>query len=136
MNSSRVQFYFAVLLLVGITWAVFWPVTRFEFVNYDDDRYIAKNPYLLDGLSWKGIRWAFTADLTTPSPYVDYWQPVTLLSRMLDTGLFGLNARGHHTMNLILHTFNAILLFELSWSWTGALGRSACVAAFFALHPL
>ena len=125
-----------ILLLVALTLFVFRPVANHDFVNYDDDRYVVKNPYLYEGVSWRGIQWALTADLLKPSPYVDYWQPVTLLSRMVDIKLFGLNPRGHHVVNLILHTFNVILLFDLLWSLTGALGRSVFVAALFAIHPL
>ncbi len=132
----RIRPFLILLILAGLTLFVFRSVKHFDFVNYDDDRYLVKNPYLYDGLSWKGVQWAFTADLVKPSPYVDYWQPVTLLSRMLDVQLFGLNAHGHHAVNLMLHTFNVILVFELLWSLTGALGRSFFVAALFALHPL
>lgn len=128
--------YLMILALTVLTLAVLGSVIHHDFVNYDDDRYIVKNHHLYNGLSWKGIRWALGADLTKPSEYVDYWQPVTLLSRMMDVQLFGLNARGHHTVSLALHLFNVILIFELLWSLTGALGRSAVVAAVFAIHPL
>lgn len=124
------------LALAALTLSVLGSVIHHDFINYDDDRYIVKNPYLYDGVSWKGIRWALEADLTHPSAYVDYWQPVTLLSRMADVGLFGLNAHGHHAVSLALHLFNVILIFELLWSLTGAFGRSAVVAGLFAIHPL
>lgn len=125
-----------ILALACLTLATFWPVRNFDFINYDDDIYIVKNPHLADGLSWKGIRWALTADLTHPSPFVDYWQPVTLFSRMLDVQLFGMDPAGHHRMNLILHCLNVLILFMLLNDWTGALGRSAMVSALFAIHPL
>lgn len=128
--------YLIIFALVVLTLSVLGSVTRHDFVNYDDDRYIVKNPHLYDGVSWKGIRWALEANLTKPSVYVDYWQPVTLLSRMMDVRLFGLNAHGHHAVSLAIHLFNVILIFELLWSLTGAFGRSAVVAGLFAIHPL
>lgn len=130
------RFYLIALLLVGIAVALFWPVARFNFVNYDDDKYVFQNPHIREGLSWKGIRWAFTADLVQDSLHADYWQPVTFLSRMIDIELYGLNPAGHHLMNLLLHLANIFLLFTLLSEMTGAVGQSALVAALFAVHPL
>jgi tetratricopeptide (TPR) repeat protein len=55
---------------------------------------------------------------------------------MLDCQLFGLNPSGHHVVNLLFHAANTILLFLLLKQMTGALWRSAIVAALFAVHPL
>jgi tetratricopeptide (TPR) repeat protein len=55
---------------------------------------------------------------------------------MLDYQLIGLNAGGYHLTNLILHIMSALLLFWLFNRMTGAIWRSAFVAALFALHPL
>jgi tetratricopeptide (TPR) repeat protein len=55
---------------------------------------------------------------------------------MFDYQLFGLNAGGYHMTNLILHILSTLLLFWLFNRMTGALWKSAFVAALFALHPL
>ena len=55
---------------------------------------------------------------------------------MLDCQLFGLRAGGHHLVSLGLHVANTLLLFVVLRRMTGALWRSALVAALFALHPL
>ena len=55
---------------------------------------------------------------------------------MLDCQLFGLNAAGHHFVNILFHAANAVLLFLLLKRLTGATWRSALVAALFAWHPL
>ena len=55
---------------------------------------------------------------------------------MLDCELFGLNAGAHHSVNLLLHAANAVLLFGLLLRLTNALRPSAFVAALFAWHPL
>ena len=55
---------------------------------------------------------------------------------MLDVQLFGLQAGPHHLVNLLFHIANTLLLFLLFQQMTGALWRSAFVAALFALHPL
>ena len=55
---------------------------------------------------------------------------------MLDCGLYGLNAGGHHATNVVLHTIAALLLFRVLQQMTGAFWKSAIVAALFAVHPL
>jgi len=124
---------FGLILMTALT---FGRVTQCAFLNFDDDLYVSENPHLTAGLSPKGIRWAFEADLVRKSPNADYWQPVTFLSRMLDISMFGFDPRGHHLTNLLIHIMNVLLLFVLLRKMTGALWRSAFVAAFFAVHPL
>jgi tetratricopeptide (TPR) repeat protein len=107
------------------------------FIAYDDDMYVYRNPHLREGFTPRAVRWAFTAHLTHDAlPHLDYWQPVTVLSRLLDVELFGLDPRGHHATNVLLHGLNAALLFLVLASLTGAPWRSALVAGLFGLHPL
>jgi tetratricopeptide (TPR) repeat protein len=65
-----------------------------------------------------------------------YWHPLTWLSHMLDVQAFGLRAGGHHATSLLLHLASTAALFGLLRRTTGALWRSAFVAALFAVHPL
>lgn len=107
------------------------------FIGFDDPNFITENPYVRAGLTPASIRWAFTAHLTFDAwPYLDYWQPLTVLSRMLDVELFGLNPLGHKAMNLALHAANTALVFLVLERMTGARWRSAFVAALFGVHPL
>jgi tetratricopeptide (TPR) repeat protein len=55
---------------------------------------------------------------------------------MLDCQFFGLQAGWHHLTNVLLHTVAVILLFLVFREMTGALWRSAFIAAIFAIHPL
>jgi hypothetical protein len=119
-------------LLAAATIAVFWQVSRHEFVNFDDPAYVTFNPVVREGLTWPGVAWAF-ANLHGEATY---WHPVTWLSHMLDCQLFGLKAGGHHLTSLFLHTLNTVLLFVVLRRMTGRRGASAMVAALFALHPL
>ena len=136
-NHSQTRHHsLACLLLIFITLVTFWRVRDCEFISIDDFDYILSNPHIQNGLTWESIQWAFCADLFFDSPRADYWQPVTLLSRMLDIQLFGLNPSMHHLINLMFHVLNALLLFHVLWRMTGALERSALVAALFAVHPL
>jgi len=118
------------LVLVIATLAVYWQVRNYEFVGFDDDVFIIQNSKVQDGLSLDSIGWAFGFDDMT------YWHPLTWLSYMLDIQLYGMNPGGHHMTNVLLHIVNAMLLFMAFNKMTGALWKSAVVAALFALHPL
>ena len=118
------------LFLAGISVAVFAQTVRYEFVNFDDDLYVYNAPAIKAGLTIKGIGAAFT------EPHARNWHPLTTLSHMLDCQLYGLNAGGHHATNAILHIVAVLLLFGVLRQMTGALWKSATVAALFAIHPL
>src|SRR5208282_513801 len=118
------------LLLAGITLAVYWPAGGLGFMLVDDPDYVTENAYVQNGLTWEGIAHAFTRGSD------DNWDPLTAMSHMLDCQFYGLNAGGHHLTNILLHAATAILLFLVLQQMTGALWRSALVAAVFALHPL
>ncbi len=116
--------------LAAITFAVFGQSLTHQFINYDDSAYVFDNPVVCRGLTLKGIVWAFTG------AHAANWHPLTWLSHMLDCQLYGLHPGGHHLTNVILHTATVILLFLVLRQMTGALWRSAIVAAVFAIHPL
>jgi len=116
--------------LAAVTLAVYGQVLTHQFINYDDDNYIWNNPMVIDGLTLKEIRWAFTTF------HAASWHPITWLSLMLDSQVFGLNAGPRVFGNALLHSANTILLFLFLKRVTGATWRSAIVAALFALHPL
>src|SRR5256714_3528121 len=118
------------LFLAVLTWVVFGQTLRHDFINYDDPRYVYENTKITSGLHIAGIAWAFT------HIHSENWHPLTTISHMLDCQWYGLKAGGHHFTNVLLHTIAAILLFLALQSMTGALWRSAFVAAVFAIHPL
>jgi len=115
---------------VVATLALYNPVNRHPFVNYDDDRYITENPHVHNGLTWRTITWAFTATEQ------GNWHPLTWLSHALDYQLFHQNPAGHHFTSLLIHAANAVLLFLFLMYATRRLGPSLFVAALFALHPI
>ncbi len=129
MRPHRLKLIISLFLVVA-TLAVYWQVGNHEFVNYDDPSYVTENRHVQAGLTWESIIWAFT------TTHRSNWHPLTWLSHMLDCQFFGLNPIGHHFTSVLFHITNAILLFMVLERMTGALWRSAFVAALFALHPL
>ena len=129
-RTDKKFFLFTCLALALGTLALYWPVTSFPFIRFDDNEYIYENPVTQAGLKWSGFVWAFNGI------HVGNWHPLSWLSHMLDCQIFGLNAGGHHLVNVLFHTANALLLFLFLRATTGAHWRSAVVAALFAWHPL
>lgn len=113
-----------------LTWVVFGQTLRYDFVNYDDPRYVYQNTKITSGISIASIAWAFT------HIHSENWHPLTTITHMLDCQLYGLKPSWHHFTNVLLHALAAVLLFVALQRMTGALWRSAFVAAVFAVHPL
>jgi Tfp pilus assembly protein PilF len=118
---------FALLLLTAV---LYWPATEYGFFAVDDYDYIADNPVVNFGLTWEGVRIVFT------QPIFNYWIPVTWLSFMADSSLFGPTPETFHRTNVLLHALNGFLLFWVLKRATGSVWKSLAVAALFALHPL
>jgi len=118
------------LLLLGFSLAVYNPVIRNGFINFDDLQYITHNPHVTGGLTGETIRWSFS------SFYQANWHPLTWISHALVYQLFRANPAGHHYVDLLLHASNAVLLFLLLQWVTGFTWRSFMVAALFAIHPV
>jgi protein O-mannosyl-transferase len=130
-GRMREQSFWGVALLLVVSVAVvYWQSRSFAFVNYDDPVYVTGNSHVLGGMTLDGVKWAFT------TTHDANWFPLTWLSHMLTVQLFGLNPGAHHLVNVFLHAVNTFLLLMVLFRMTGALWRSALVAALFALHPL
>jgi tetratricopeptide (TPR) repeat protein len=123
--------------LLGLTLAVYLPQACRNGFVYDDGEYVTGNPHVQAGLTRDDVRWALTA--TT----ADNWHPLTWLSLQLDDNLYGRGrpwtgelAAGYHLTSVLIHAATAVLLFLVLRTMTGAVWRSALVAALFAVHPL
>lgn len=119
------------LFLTSAVLLVYWNVQFFSFINYDDNLFVTKNNHVRSGLTLKGAAWAFSSFDPTGN-----WYPLTWISLMLDSSVYGVNAGGYHWTNLLLHIANTLLLFILLKRMTADPWQSCFVAAIFAIHPL
>lgn len=117
------------IALFIVTMAVYMQTGNYQFV-YDDKDYVTNNLHVASGITGENIMWAFT------STHSANWHPITWLSHMADVQLFGMDPRGHHLTNVVIHTVSSLLLLLLLFRVTGAPWQSSFVAALFALHPL
>ena len=127
MSSSR---WFGALALVALAWVAYAEVSSLGFIDLDDAQYVAANPAVLSGLSFEGLRYAFT------STELGNWHPLTWLSHMATVSLFGQAPAGHHAVNLSLHVLASVLCFGWLIAATRRTGVAFVVAALFAVHPL
>jgi tetratricopeptide (TPR) repeat protein len=105
---------------------------RFEFINFDDQDYVTENEVIWKGITFEGIKWAFSFtenDLT-------YWHPIAYIAHMVDCQLFGTHPGYHHMSNVFIHALNAILLYLALLYMTGARFSSAFAACLLAVHPI
>jgi Flp pilus assembly protein TadD len=126
-STGRIAVLAAVLAVIALS--ATWPALTGAFV-FDDELFLVGNRHLAAGLTWEGVRWAFT------NFDVRQWVPLAWISSMIDIQLFGMDPRGHHLMSLLLHAVNSILVFFVLTRMTGAVGRSFFAAGLFAVHPL
>ncbi len=118
------------LFLFVITAALYSGAAFFPFCMVDDSDYVVLNTHVTSGLSIESIKWAFATF------HASNWHPLTWLSLMLDSQLFGVNPMGFHAINIIFHSLNSVLLFILFFVMTESRWKSAFLAACFAIHPL
>src|SRR5262249_31604028 len=101
---SRADSIVTILLVVAVA-AIYARTGAYPFLNFDDDLYVYRNPEVMRGLTWSGVRWAFTTF------HASNWHPLTWLSHMLDAQLFGAtmaSAGAHHLMSAALHAANGV----------------------------
>ncbi|MDO8586792.1 MAG: tetratricopeptide repeat protein [Armatimonadota bacterium] len=117
------------LLLLFTTLFIYWQTVDFDFIRLDDRDFVLDNLYVSDGLSHRGLNYAFTA------PRQGNYIPLVWVSYMIDAELHGVDPGAFHLTNVLLHATAALLLFLTLRLMTGSVWRSGAVAALFAIHP-
>ena len=123
--------------LLFVTLAVFCRVRTADFVWWDDDISVYRNPHI-QGLDWERVRWMFS-----DAKYAMRYKPLTWLAYAILYQFFGLNPQPYHLANLVLHGCNAVLVFLVVRRLLGAAAPlastdwpAAAAALLWALNPL
>lgn len=132
---SAIRPHFLPFLLAVLCLCIFGRVQHYAFLNYDDQDYVSENRYVRQGLTQESVRYAWLSGLTLRTQVKEAWTPLTKLSHILDTEIFGANAGAAHSVNLILHILNTLLLYYVLVRMTGS-AAAGVAASFFAFHPL
>ena len=101
-----------------------------DFIIWDDSFYIYDNPMVTQGLNLLGVGWAFITFATAN------WHPLTWISHMLDSSIFGPTPFAAHLMNSLWYAGCILLSFFLFLQLGASFPAAFLMAAFFGLHPL
>jgi tetratricopeptide (TPR) repeat protein len=129
MNQNKTK-YVGIAVIIIMTVISYFPIFQADFVGFDDPEYVTQNDWVKAGLTWEGVKWAFT------TVYSANWHPLTWLSHMLDCEIYGMNASGHHISNVLLHIANSVLLFLIFFQITQEFYKCLAMGVLFAMHPL
>src|SRR5262245_18574753 len=94
---------FAPLGVALLTFVAFLPALNNGFVAWDDDKNFLTNPNYR-GLGLDQLRWMWTTF------HLGHYVPLSWMTLGLDYVVWGLDPRGYHLTNLLLHTANAVLV--------------------------
>jgi len=124
------------IAVAGIVLAVHWPALSAEATSFDDGQYLTRN-YLVQNPSWKSAG-RFLGEVLEPSTVRGYYQPLAMISLMLDHAIGGRadNLRPFHRTSLVLHAANTVLVIVLLYMLFGRAWPAAVVGLLFGLHPL
>ncbi|MDO8476467.1 MAG: tetratricopeptide repeat protein [Candidatus Rokubacteria bacterium] len=126
-------------LIFAAAFLTFLPALSADFVNWDDFDNVVNNTGV-HGLRTAQLQWMWTGTV------LGHWIPLTWMSFGLNYALGGLNPRGYHLLNLLLHAASATVFFFIARRLLRAAGAAAAepglsvgagfAALLFAVHPL
>jgi tetratricopeptide (TPR) repeat protein len=127
----------ALALVVGATVVgVHWPVLSKQAISTDDEEYLTDNP-LVKNPGWASAG-RFLREVLEPSSVQGYYQPLAMISLMLDYALAGSpeNLRPFRRTSLFLHAVNSILVMLLLYQLFGNAWVAAGLGLLFGAHPI
>ena len=136
-SGRRAGLLIALLILVCvIVSAAYWPALSARALSFDDEHYLLNNQ-LVQNPGWSSTRRFFT-ELLEPSTVRGYYQPLTMLSLMLDYALGGRpdNLVPFHVTSLCLHVINTSLVIVFLYVLFGKVWPAAIVGLLFGVHPV
>jgi len=125
----RPEFIVSIFLVLALL-VIYSQTINYDFVLLDDDVYVTNNPHFNQGLRSEGLKQAFS------QAHGGFWIPLTWVSYMIDSQLYGMKPGGYHMTNILFHLLNTLLVFTVFRKMTGDLWRSGFIAVMFAVHPI
>ncbi|MBL4653859.1 MAG: tetratricopeptide repeat protein [Flavobacteriales bacterium] len=129
-------------VILAITFGIFQQVQTFDFLsNWDDDGYVINNPDI-QKISGENIKKLFS------TPYKSNYQPISMLSYMLEFSIFKLNvsepgpngqmimSNPYHMTNLLFHLLCTFLVYMFIKKLVNRVDVASISAFFFAIHPM
>jgi tetratricopeptide (TPR) repeat protein len=115
--------------IMAVAFAVFIPVLKGSFINWDDDVNVYENLNVSE-LSARSIGNMFSTTV------VGGYTPLTTLSFSIENALYGMKPWVFHLNNLLLHLVCIALLFILLRKLGLSLFVTGITSLLFAIHPM
>ncbi len=138
--ASGSSFFVDALFVFALTFLLFLPALKGGFQEMWDDKALLLANSAYRGFSFSHLKWMFS------SVMLGHWQPLSWLSYALDFSLYDLNPAGFHLTNVVLHAFNAVILYFIIRNLLSRIGSmevpgtqripAVLAALFFSIHPL
>ena len=123
---KKQNYYIALAIILLLSLIVYYPVLHNGLLDWDDNFYIKNNP-LIYSINLKEIF----------SRYVmGNYHPLTILTLAIEYHFFGLNETGYHTVNLLLHLLNVVIVFYVVFLLSDKAGVALVAAMLFGVHPM
>jgi protein O-mannosyl-transferase len=115
---------------------VHWPALSARALSFDDNQYLTENP-LVRNPGWNSAG-RFLGEVLRPSTVRGYYQPLAMISLMLDCAMGGSpsDLRPFHRTSLALHVVNTVLVIVFIYMLFGEPWAAAIVGLLFGVHPL
>ncbi len=114
-----------------VTYISFSSAFKNSFINWDDNGYVFENPHLNKPLP-EAIEYFFE-----PNYFIGNYIPLTMLTYVLEHKVAGLKPELYHTINVLFHLLNAMLVFYFTYLLSKKkVLVAAIVSLFFGIHPM
>ena len=127
--KKQIKLFLPLIAILFITYLSFLPSIKSGFINWDDNEYVTENPDIRS-LSFDNIK------KINSSFYVGCYLPVTMLSYSIEYHYYKLDPHIYHSVNLILHLINCILVYWLFVLLCRNKFIAFAVTLLFGIHPL
>lgn len=126
----------SIALVLLVTLFVYSPTLSLNAITTDDGQYVVSNVLVTDP-SWTSVK-RFVTEVFSPTSVQGYYQPLTMLSLMLDCSIGGAvdYQLPFRCTNLILHLLNTLMMFLVIYMLFDHIGGALIVALLFSLHPM
>ncbi len=126
-TKNKNNLWLAGILIISIF--SFMPSLANAFTNWDDPDYVLNNPFIRN-FSFENLKIIFT------EPYMGLYQPLSILSLMIDYFSANLNPGHFHLTNVFLHIVNTLLVYRLIEKLFSNNKLAIITAVLFGIHPL
>jgi len=134
--SPRVLLAGLIAAVALVVLAVHWPALSARAIFMDDHQYLSQNPLVQNPGLDAAVR--FLVEVFRPSTVGGYYQPLAMISLMLDHAMGGTeaNLRPFHRTSLLLHAANTALVIVVLYQLFRRPWPAALAGLLFGIHPL